>query len=337
MRLVAPLALMLLTSSFARGASFDCAKARTPQEKAICSSPQLSAADDQLAAAYHSALAAAPADMTEPTRASQRAWLRAIAIQCQAGEPASAESLPACMLQYYRDRTNFLAHLVFQMGGITFVWRSDAGAAPASKDADNPSPQPTLWTSVWPQALSNAPEWKAWNAAIESAAKDPPGSDAGEAPGEPGMDTDVDVTVAFVNPQLVSTSVSNMWYGHGAAHPNLDFIELNWLLKDGRELKSEDVFRASTGWEQFLAARCDEAARAQLGDMYADNPPPGKIPDAMFGIVRNPRSWQIDSEGITVEFGPYEIGCHACTPNPVTIPWSALRPFLTPKFAVFAK
>ncbi len=337
MRLVALLALVLLTSSFARSASFDCAKAKSPQEKAICSLPQLSAADDQLAVSYRSALAAAPPDLREPTRDSQRAWLRAVAIECQAGEPGSAESLPGCMLQYYRDRADFLAHLVFQMGGVTFVWRSDAGAALAARDQPNPRPQPTLWTSAWPQALSPGPEWKAWNLAIESLVKNPPGSESGEGPGEAGTDTDVVLTVDFVNPQLVSTSVSNMWYGHGAAHPNLDFIELNWLLKEDREITADDVFRPHTAWEQLLASQCDEAARAQLGDMYADNPPPGKIPDAMFGIVSNPHSWKIDSDGITVVFGPYEIGCHACTPNPVTISWSALRPFLTPRFADFAK
>lgn len=335
MRLVAPFALVLLTSSFARCASFDCAKAITPQEKAICSSPQLSAADDQLASSYHSALAAVPADMREPTRVSQRSWLRAVAIDCQASEPGSTESLPGCMLQYYQERTSFLAHLVFKIGGVTFVWRSDAGAAPASKDTYSPSPQPTTWTFAWSQALSDATEWKAWNAAIERLVKAPPESQ-GETE-EVGTDTDVTVTVDFVSPQLVSTSISNFSYGHGAAHPNVELIEFNWLLKGNREIRSDDVFRPPTGWEQFLASQCDEAARAQLGEDYADNPPPGKIPDAMFGIVSNPRSWKIDSEGITIMFSPYEIGCHACTPNPVTIPWSALRPFLTSEFAVFAK
>jgi uncharacterized protein YecT (DUF1311 family) len=324
-----------LTSSFARSASFDCAKAKTPQEKAICSSPQLSAADDQLTASYHSALAAAPADMREPTRISQRVWLRAIAIECQAGEPGSTASLPGCMLQYYRERIDFLTHLIFKMGGVTFVWRSDTAAAPAAKDPDSPLPQPTLWMFAWPQALSTAPEWKAWNLVIESAVKAPPGSE-GDAEDE-GTDTDVNVTVGFVSPQLVSASVSNNWYGHGAAHPNLGLIEINWLLKENREIRPDDVFRPHTGWEQFLATECDKAARTQLGDMYADNPPPGTIPDAMSGIVSNPQSWQLASKGITIVFRPYAIGCHACTPNPVTIPWGALRPFLTPDFAVFAK
>ena len=54
------LALALLMGGVAHAASFDCAKAKSPQEKAICSSPRLSAADDQLATAYKAWLSAVP-------------------------------------------------------------------------------------------------------------------------------------------------------------------------------------------------------------------------------------------------------------------------------------
>ena len=50
--------LLLLASGAAHAASFDCSKAKTPQEKAICGSPELSVADEQMAAAYKALLAA---------------------------------------------------------------------------------------------------------------------------------------------------------------------------------------------------------------------------------------------------------------------------------------
>jgi len=56
--------LFLLVNVTAYAASFDCAKATTPQEKAICASPKLSAADDQITAAYKAALAQTPTGMT---------------------------------------------------------------------------------------------------------------------------------------------------------------------------------------------------------------------------------------------------------------------------------
>ena len=53
------LGLPFLLCVLAHAASFDCTKAKTAQEKAICGTPALSAADDQMAAAYKAWLAAA--------------------------------------------------------------------------------------------------------------------------------------------------------------------------------------------------------------------------------------------------------------------------------------
>ena len=43
-------------ANVACAASFNCAKAVTPQEKAICASPELSEADDRMAAQYREIL-----------------------------------------------------------------------------------------------------------------------------------------------------------------------------------------------------------------------------------------------------------------------------------------
>ena len=59
-KILLALALPFLVCALAHAASFDCTKAKTAQEKAICGTPALSAADDQMAAAYSAWLAAAP-------------------------------------------------------------------------------------------------------------------------------------------------------------------------------------------------------------------------------------------------------------------------------------
>ena len=61
-----------LGSGAARAASFDCARAASPTEIAICSDPALSGLDGQLGTAYAQRLALDPA-----LRQIQRAWLRA--------------------------------------------------------------------------------------------------------------------------------------------------------------------------------------------------------------------------------------------------------------------
>lgn len=59
----------------ASAASFDCAKAGQPVERAICANPTLSALDEALDQAYRTALTR-PDDGTGRLQAEQRAWLR---------------------------------------------------------------------------------------------------------------------------------------------------------------------------------------------------------------------------------------------------------------------
>jgi len=72
MRIPILLAMMVLSSG-AAAASFDCAKAATLVEHAICADRKLSDLDDQLAAAYRNVLAAA--SDANAIRARQREWL----------------------------------------------------------------------------------------------------------------------------------------------------------------------------------------------------------------------------------------------------------------------
>lgn len=76
---VATLALLgLFAGSAAQAASFDCNKARTPMEKAICSDMKLSALDDELNAAYKAALERSGSK--EAIRRWQRDWLKSYAV-----------------------------------------------------------------------------------------------------------------------------------------------------------------------------------------------------------------------------------------------------------------
>jgi uncharacterized protein len=67
--------IVILLGLFAldlRAASFDCRKASTAVEVSVCADAKLSALDDDLAAAYNSTLANAPAPWL--LQRQQRAW-----------------------------------------------------------------------------------------------------------------------------------------------------------------------------------------------------------------------------------------------------------------------
>lgn len=72
--ILALIALLFIASPVA-AASFDCAKAQSPFEKAICSSPEVSAQDETLAKAYQTALGGLSTDATSEIKLAQRAWL----------------------------------------------------------------------------------------------------------------------------------------------------------------------------------------------------------------------------------------------------------------------
>ncbi len=82
-------------------ASFDCAKASTTVEKAICSNAELSALDDRLSAAYKAALT----DTLDPAsvKTSQREWVKA----------RNACKTVSCLQEAYRGRIAALGN-----GGI---------------------------------------------------------------------------------------------------------------------------------------------------------------------------------------------------------------------------
>ncbi|HTM79396.1 MAG TPA: lysozyme inhibitor LprI family protein, partial [Devosia sp.] len=66
----------------AHAASFDCAKASTAFEHAICDNPKLSDADDTLAIAFATAVGGLSKSAVNAMRAEQRDWLDFAAKSC---------------------------------------------------------------------------------------------------------------------------------------------------------------------------------------------------------------------------------------------------------------
>lgn len=85
----------------ARAASFDCAKAAAPTDKAICKDPAVSRLDEQVAAAFKAAQALWPAGNWKTyILGEQRAWLKDRNAICKADA--------ACLKQDYERRLTYL-------------------------------------------------------------------------------------------------------------------------------------------------------------------------------------------------------------------------------------
>jgi len=189
--------------------------------------------------------------------------------------------------------------------------------------------------------MSDAPEWSAWNGAIVQAAQkmtvqglknqSQPNWAAVE-----GVDMDVTVSIGVIGEQMVTATINDFYDGHGA-HPVDTSMQFNWMLKEQRELRPEDVFRAGSGWDTAMLGQCENDVSRQLTQqMGADEASSwlADLPKKLGGIIHDPRNWVLDGKGLTIPFQPYAVVCYACTPNPVTVSWAALRPFLQPGFVV---
>jgi uncharacterized protein YecT (DUF1311 family) len=345
------LMVLLIAGGVAHAASFDCSKAKTAQEKAICGSPELSAVDDRMAAAYHDVMAAATPEIQAELRDGQRAWIRGMGVKCPGGASQSLTDLQKCLLDYESARMKDLQKMVMRANGVTFVWRSISVTIPDGPDSMPPNMRymernPGFGTLIasWPQAIQDTPEWSAWNVAIVDATQKIAIETIGGSPGnsprkwtaEEGVDSDVAVSIGVVAGQIVTATINDHYDGHGA-HPNDYSIQFNWLLKEQREVRAEDLFRSNSGWDTAILGQCENDVSRQLTEqMGADNASTwlADLPKKLHGIILDPRNWVLDGKGLTIPFQPYAVACYACTPNPVTVPWTALQPFLQPGFVV---
>ena len=123
MRFVLALAAFLLFVPVAQAASFDCAKARTSFEKAICSSPDLSKQDEILAQAYDTALGGLSTDAMDVLKATQRDWLDYAARVCSDdAQPLAGEyndDQKKCLLSTMQSRVTAL-EASRMLGGYRF-------------------------------------------------------------------------------------------------------------------------------------------------------------------------------------------------------------------------
>ncbi len=86
---------MGLGLGYGEAASFDCAKASTKIENAICASPRLSLLDEDLGKLYQEALKRSPESQQAQIRDEQRRWLRETRNACQDEK---------CMRRVYAER-----------------------------------------------------------------------------------------------------------------------------------------------------------------------------------------------------------------------------------------
>lgn len=356
------LALFVLAVASAQAASFDCKKAQTHLEIAVCALPELSADDEKLAVAYKASLAGLSPETVHALRGDEAEWLRYVATVCEANAKQTRKELSKCILPYYQERLELLTQSAQTVAGTRIVMRSSLQAEPfgrgshwneyASDDNDGFGRK----CLIWPQAESTEPEWKAWNAIVKQrvfTALDESLTAAGFiklAEWNAGSIIAYSkASAVYAVPGRVSVDIASQYTVqplYGMYYPAEKSESFHWLLAQQRELKVDDVFTPGSGWLKVVKACCE--SKVLGGDTNADNLHFEKA-------AQMPRYWDFSLEGLTIQFDLSSLNVDSdksglqqnlsalesnttdmdsSQPMPVTVPWSALKPYLVQGFSL---
>jgi len=203
---------------------------------------------------------------------------------------------------------------------------------------------PCSFAATWPEAISNAPQWKAWNKALlDEARRFQASQDHDDRIPDHWVhfadatwnsdDSEVSVELNMVSPTLVVATIRRSYtYAHPAHHER----EFNWLLKQGRELKQDNLFQLNSGWEAWMKKRVSQIIKDyETTEVKADPADAEETAALAAGVAVESRNWQVDPKGLSLIFSEDELPyTDAVTMPEVTLPWSDLKPYLNPAFEI---
>lgn len=316
------IALFGLLSTQAIAASFDCKKAATWVEKTVCSNPELSKLDEELAKSYHDALASLSPEGQKETKQYQKQWLKNIShikgkrssfaeeISPIAGVESSVKKdiSPMRLKSAFEKRITQLQQILIKFPDRIFrhVYVSHSKV---EKTCPNLFVDQDL---TYPQIENPRDEnEKFWNNFISKQAIDHFG------PSDECQDINDDYDVGFSNKHMISIKRSHYWFTQEAPaqHGYLAPDSISWLLESKRELKTADLFDDKTDWPNKIAAL---VAQKVEGRDFSDA--------ELMNMVTSPHSWELSKDGLGLLsfFNAAGYGN-----NPIIIlDWKTLAPYL---------
>ncbi len=339
-RIVLALAALLLFAPVAQAASFDCAKAASSFEHAICDHPDLSKADETLAQAYATALGGLSKPSADAMKATQHDWLDYAGKACSDdAQPISGkynDDQAQCLLSTINDRVSSL-EASRMLGGYRFypferflIEKDDTAEADSFNKVatkhyenvkiDSTDDVATAFNAMTDKMRSDLDANTTGDSDQQPLFKD--GTDQ-LATGDVTDDIDMLTTVKSVTSSRITLQTTESWYGHGAAHPNYGLSYTHFLVSEKRMLKATDIFQGDD-WKDKLGKMVVDKVKADLGDDYF-NDSEKDIPD----WAADPSRWDFSDQGLVIQFNPYEVAAYAAGAVTVTIPWDQLSDMFT--------
>lgn len=306
MRKIAFVISWFVALTAAHAASFDCSKAKSKVEKTICSTPEISGLDDQLAARYGAALKSLTPEGGQVLKKGQVAWLRYVNIICGDAE---------CLAGAYRDRLKDLDTAAVKIGPFVFS-RIDYFFGKKGEGQGEPYEEHQSYPRI-DSPMSDTT--RKWNALV---AKTPKAGGDNACDGDPGEHT-VSFEIKLATADVISLQSQEYDFCQGGAHGLGTIKGATYILAPAPHLmKAADLFDQKKPWKKFVTDKCMSVLKAKAEeDLDTDEA-------AVEGIATKPEAWALTKEGLLITFNPYEVLPYALGTTEVVIPWNELRPFL---------
>ena len=300
-RYVLPALLLAFTSE---AQAFDCAKASTEVETAICADPDLKALDDAMSTAYGEVRAASSSAERKMLALSQKRWLANRESQCAADGKLDT----SCVKNRTDDRRRlFLGEAKSGPGAPSrmmpvFLQKEGGGKL---TDIDY-----TLMRFLEPASAGE----KTFNAEVRKILKDAPvGPDPEPAPEGMMYSAEAVMDVDYASEYFISASVG-IWSFRGGAHGNGGVSSINVDLSSGKVAGFDDLFEESA--VEPFTADCREQIVAEKKERFGDEPydpanDPALTDEAITEHIKDLSTWTFTAEKGSVIFNSYDIGAYA--------------------------
>jgi uncharacterized protein YecT (DUF1311 family) len=323
LRLALALAFALCLPSAAARA-FDCAKALSATEKAICADPAALRADAAMSEAYSALLARAPAPERGQIEAAQLRWLQRHDDACAAFKPTE---LGACLTRESEARRAFLTGVPEAgpgtPGRIAPTFRFEKGAhGRAALDIE-------MLKFVDPDTAAA----RAFNAAVEKVTSDIAEPEKDD-PQDDKFEYDWSMRLSYASPRLISARLDGFSYT-GGAHPSSFTTNVNIDVAAGREARFGDAFTVQSAKKIF--AHCEQSVLAEKKQRLGGQTPRGAADLALLSKeIREATSdfsaWSFGATGATIVYDADVVGAHFEGAYVCEIPNAKLREWAKPGF-----
>ena len=301
--------LLFETFSISPSFAFDCTKATTKTELAICANSELVDADDNMGRAYSDLRNLLGVDGAKQVKISQRQWLKYREFQCEAEM--------RCIFEETNNRLERLINLAKTPLPMIPIFYFQPGSQDSYKIkiegvkfADPITAGQQLFNREIDKIIASAPV-------------DEKTDEQTVGPWE----QEIFMEVTRITPRMISATVTTYDYS-GGAHPNSWSSGVNVNLENAKKLETTKQF--STNAIQSLLSICTDKIVAEKserfsGEDYTASKLEEDYPGEINKHIMDMNTWKFDKDGATVRFNSYEVGSYADGPFECEISTSLLN------------